>query len=266
VLDLRPGQAQRASLLRALLIGGLAGLALAALAGSWLGRRAVRPLETALMMQRRFVADASHELRTPLTLLSTRTQLLRRRLRSTVDATALRTQVDGVVAEADRLTAILDDLLLAADPRADPPDEPVDLTALADEVVAAAGAAAESAHVTISAVRPAAGSTRAGHDRVHVIGSAVGLRRALVALTDNAIRHARHNVTVAVDATPRAVVVEVVDDGPGIDGEVLPHVFHRFASSTGGSPGRRHYGLGLALVSDVVNRHGGNRRLAPLRR
>lgn len=45
-------------------------------------RRATQPLSTALALQRRFVSDTSHELRTPPTLLSTRAQLLRRRLRS----------------------------------------------------------------------------------------------------------------------------------------------------------------------------------------
>ena len=69
VLDEAPAEAQRAALLRALCVAGLVGLVLTAAVGVVLGRRAVRPLQTALVVQRRFVADAGHELRTPLTLL-----------------------------------------------------------------------------------------------------------------------------------------------------------------------------------------------------
>jgi two-component system OmpR family sensor kinase len=249
-LDLRAPQTQLASLLRALLIGGVVGLALAAAAGSWLGRRAVRPLEAALGLQRRFVADASHELRTPLTLLSTRAQMLRRRLRGTTDASTLRADVDGVVADAQRLAAILDDLLLAADPRTSTTNTPVDLTAMAHEVVAAAAPAAAAADVTISV------DDRAG--QAHVAGSAPGLRRALTALVDNAVRHAAGAVELRVTATTKTVALDVVDDGPGIDEEMLPHLFERFASTgPDHGVGPRRYGIGLALVSDIIDRHDG---------
>jgi signal transduction histidine kinase len=248
VLDRGPEHAQLASLLRALLIGGVVGLALAAVAGSWLARRAVRPLEAALGLQRRFVADASHELRTPLTLLSTRAQMLRRRLHSDADPT-LRADVDGVVVDAERLAAILDDLLLAADPRTTVPDTRVDVAELAGEAVAAAAPAAQAEQITISA---------SATGWAVVLGSPAALRRALTALADNAIRHAATEVAVAVSVTAGSVLVEVTDDGPGIDEEMLPRIFERFAStddSRGGGP--RRYGLGLALVNEVVDRHGG---------
>jgi two-component system OmpR family sensor kinase len=250
VLDLGIDHAQLLSVLRALLIGGIVGLALAAAAGSWLGRRAVRPLQTALGLQRRFVADAGHELRTPLTLLSTRAQLLRRHSRSNAGADALRGDVDGVVDDARRLAEILDDLLLAADPLASQPDEPVDLDELADEVLAAATPAAELAGVRITRVGPPVPAW--------VRGAVTGLRRALVALTDNAVRHATAEVMVSVTPSGGSVIVEVADDGPGIDAQMLPRLFQRFASDTAGhGVGPRRYGLGLALVSDIVDRHGG---------
>jgi signal transduction histidine kinase len=54
------------------------------------------------------------------------------------------------------------------------------------------------------------------------------------------------------------VIVEVADDGPGIDAQMLPRLFQRFTSDTAGhGVGPRRYGLGLALVSDIVDRHGG---------
>ena len=253
-LDLTPEHSQLAELLQALAVVGVAGLLLAAVAGSLLARSAVRPLVGALTLQRRFVADASHELRTPLTLLSTRAQMLRRRVRAgtgTLDATAVAADVDGVVLDAERLAGILDDLLLAADPRSAGPGKAVDVAATADEVVAAVAPAAEAAGRTISA--------RRSPDPAIVQGSPAGLRRALTALADNAIRHASGDVLVEVTTSGGSVVVRVTDDGPGIDAAILPRLFDRFASTGGpGGVGPRRYGLGLALVSEIVNRHGGS--------
>ncbi len=94
---------------------------------------------------------------------------------------------------------------------------------------------------------------------IEVIGFDAGLRRALNALLDNAIRHARSEVRVVLGTDARSTVVEVVDDGPGIDPTILPTLFERFSSAPGGSDrGSRRYGLGLALVSEIAARHGGS--------
>ena len=86
------------------------------------------------------------------------------------------------------------------------------------------------------------------------------MRRAVTALLDNAIRHAASEVRVTTSAVGGEVVVDVADDGPGIAPELASTVFTRFATSRDeDSPGgRRRYGLGLALVSDIAARHGGS--------
>ncbi len=255
VLNLQADHAQRDHLLAAMLASGGLGLALAAGAGVWFGRRAVAPMATALMVQRRFVADASHELRTPLTLMSTRTQLLRRHLRAGAEPQTLTGEVDGVLNDARHLTDILEDLLLAADTRADTLSELVDVVALAGVVTAASAPAAAERSIAIT--------TRAGLPSAWVRGSAAGLRRALTSLLDNALRHARTTVTLTASHAGAHIVVEVTDDGPGIDPHILPRLFDRFASTadTNAAPGDHHvprrYGLGLALVSEITARHGG---------
>lgn len=250
VLDLRDAHRERSHIVRALLLAGVAGLVVAALVGAWWGRRTVTPLSEALALQQRFVADAGHELRTPLTLLSTRAQLLRRRLSREVDHAALRSDVEGLVADADRLTGILEDLLLAADPRAAAVDAPVDLHALLDGETTAARAAAQRRAVEVE--------FRSEARRPVVAGSEAGLRRAVNAVLDNAIRHARTRVRVHLTESGRDLVVDVLDDGPGIDPAVLPRVFERFASAARlDDGGTRRYGLGLALVSEIAARHGG---------
>lgn len=252
IMDLRAAHAERDRLLQALIATGLAGLVLAGVAGVWLGRRAVTPLAEALAMQRRFVADAGHELRTPLTLLSTRAQLLRRRARS-AGGEALESDVDDLVTDAAQLTDILEDLLLAADPRQEVPRQPVELAGLVRQAVTAAEPAAAERGVRLVVEGEA----------VTVSGYEAGLRRAVIALLDNGIRHARSTLRIVVATVGtggRHVSVDFADDGPGIDPAIMPTMFRRFASGAQErSPGqRRRYGLGLSLVSDIAARHGGS--------
>jgi two-component system OmpR family sensor kinase len=232
---------------------------LATLAAAVLARRAVRPMAQALEQQRRFVADAGHELRTPLTLLSTRSQLLARRVRDTTAPPGQREQLverdaAGIVADTAALVAILEDLLTEADDRTPVPQEPVDLAGVVRSVVASAEAAAQEAGVTLrTELEPGAPTT--------VLGAETALARAVAALVDNAVDHATNQVDLRVARVGRAVVVEVLDDGPGIPSDTLPRMFDRFSSDrrpVAGSGGRRHFGLGLALVSEIVGRHGGS--------
>ncbi|MGY4103090.1 sensor histidine kinase [Nocardia sp. R16R-3T] len=246
VYDLRAAEREARRLLTALLVCGAIGMLLAVMTGAWVARRAVTPLIAALTLQRCFVADAGHELRTPLTLLSTRAQLLRRHLRGH----AAEAEVDSLVADAGQLADILDDLLLAADPRQEPQRRPFDLTALLRAAVAAAEPAAGQRGVRLELIAAPA----------RLEGFEAGLRRAVNALLDNGIRHADSLVRVVLDSDGRQVRIDVADDGPGIDTDVLPLLFTRFASSrtTTSTSERRRYGLGLSLVSEIAARHGGS--------
>jgi two-component system, OmpR family, sensor kinase len=260
ILDLGVDHGERDQLVTAMLVSGGFGLLLAVAAGAWLGVRATRPLSTALALQQRFVSDASHELRTPLTLLSTRAQLLRRRLRGADLPADLLDTAGRVVTDSERLAAILDDLLLAANPAAQDRDSEINLTDLATDIVTEAQPRSSPDHaVRITGPAAAPGPrTAAARDDTTVLGSPIALRRAVTALLDNATRHARTSVQVSVHRTPRHVVLEVRDDGPGVDPALAPRLFQRFASTrTPGPDGRRHYGLGLALVSETVAAHHG---------
>jgi signal transduction histidine kinase len=245
-------QEELARLLVALVVSGLIATVAAAGIGLLLARRSMRPMSEALALQRRFVADAGHELRTPLTLLSTRAQLLRRRLVSgdaTVSDADVRDGLDEIVDDSRALTEIVEDLLTAADPRQSAQAEGVDIGSLAAVVARSAEGRAHDRGITIS--------TRAVDDAV-VTGAPVSLRRLIVALVDNALDHAAARVGIDVTASRDEVVLTVSDDGPGFADE--ERAFDRFASSrtTGGTDGHeRHYGLGLALVAEVVDRHGG---------
>ena len=247
-LDLRYQRQERRRLYLALTVGEVAGLLAALVTGQVLARRAIAPLEEALRRQRRFVADASHELRTPLTRLHTRAQLLARR----GAAAGLDEDLRRIVSDTRQFGEVIDDLLMSAQlGRVTARREPVDLAAVAESVVAAESARAEARSVAL-AVRREPGPYL-------VCGVPAALRRVVGALVDNALTHtpAGGHVEVSLEHTGRRgeVVLTVRDDGVGFDQGQERLIFERFKH--GGTGDGRRFGLGLALVREVVDSHGG---------
>jgi signal transduction histidine kinase len=229
-----------------------AGAVLLSLAASWfLARRALVPIRQALDRQRDFTADASHELRTPLSVIDTGIQLLRRHPDQTIDENA--DVLDSMTGQARRMERLLSDLLALA--RADSSDAvlelgQVDAAAIVREAIAdlAPVAAARGVRIRTRAERPASGTFDA--DR---------LRQLLVILIDNALKFSPEGGTVEVAAgqRPHGVLLEVVDQGPGIPAEHRRQVFERFhrvdPSRTGTGAG-----LGLAIARWIVAAHRGS--------
>ncbi|MFB6674628.1 sensor histidine kinase [Streptomyces sp. NPDC056390] len=195
-------------------------------------------LETSVERQRRFVADASHELRSPIASL--RTQL------EVGAAHPELLDVDGAVADTVRLQELAAGLLLLArlDAGERPGEARVDLATLASEELSQrpAGRVAVRTHL----------------EPVEVAGSRSQLARVVGNLLDNAQRHARSRVDIAVRAEGPWAVVEVADDGAGVPEAERERIFERFvrlddarARDDGGA------GLGLAIARDVAVRHGG---------
>ncbi|GGM48229.1 sensor histidine kinase [Dactylosporangium sucinum] len=257
LLDVTAREESGERLVRSVLIAGLTGIAAAASLGAVLGRRAVRPLARALALQRRFVADASHELRTPLAVLHTRAELLQRRLDRATGDERLRTGAAELVADTRILGEVVEDLLLSAELSHRPAHGvPVDAGGLAREVVASVEPYAAAQHVTLRA--------EIGPGPLVVTGIRSSLRRALAALVDNALGHvsAGGTVTVAVGGEDGRVCLAVVDDGAGLDPARAEQLLARFArgDQAADRPGRR-FGLGLALVQEVLQAHGGDLRI-----
>ncbi len=254
-MDLHEGQEEMQRLSTALIISGIIAALAAALISAWMARRAMRPIAEALALQRRFVMDASHELRTPLTLLSTRAQILRRRVsgkgggESTIEVAH---GLDEIVQDSRVLNEILEDLLIAADPREEAEKDSLDLAQLASDAVAKMAPDAEARGLTLR---------RTGSSELIMVTAArVSMHRLFTALIANALDHAASVVEVDVTEQGREAVIRIVDDGPGFTEGMDEHAFERFASSRPRSHEHeqpRHYGLGLALVSEVAVRHGG---------
>ncbi|MFJ9184527.1 sensor histidine kinase [Streptomyces anulatus] len=226
---------------------------------------------------RQFVADASHELRTPLASIRGYAELTRRATGSREAPEpdpVTRHALGRIESEADRMTGLVEDLLLLARLDSGRPLSygstdllPLVVDAISDARAADQGAPGQDARHRWRLELPAEPVTvRADPDR---------FQQVLVNLLANARTHTPPGTTVTVSVRPpvRAggpVTLEVRDDGPGIPAELLPHVFERFARGdasrsrgagrgTGAATGST--GLGLAIVQAVVSAHGGRVRV-----
>ncbi|GAA3096839.1 sensor histidine kinase [Streptosporangium carneum] len=199
-------------------------------------------LERAVEHQRRFAADASHELRTPLTGLRTKLEL------ALVDPEAEDpvATIRSVLDDADRLQAIVNDLLLLArlDAGVSTEDEPIDLA----ELVAGEVGRRPSRHEIRTHLTP----------DVMVRGDRLQLCRLLTNLLANADRHAANKVAIRVDREGNDAVVEISDDGLGIPTEERERIFQRFTRlDSARSRDAGGTGLGLPIARDIASAHRG---------
>jgi signal transduction histidine kinase len=258
LLDLGPYKAGRSRLLVSLGIAELAGIVASIAVVILLTRRSIRPLVEALALQRRFVADASHELRAPLTVLHTRIQLLARRFEDG-DAQQNREQIDALASDTRALGEVIEDLLASASMTSDnAPQERIDLASVVRAAYESMAQHAETAGVNL--VVEANGPMPVG-DFV-VGGSASALRRAITSLIDNALAHEHRGGTIAVVLRRHNddVLIDVRDDGVGIDPGAMETLFNRFSrGKTHTAAGDRpRYGIGLALVREIAQAHRGH--------
>lgn len=237
-------------LIEGMILAGLAGIVLAGVVGWISARSAIRPLGEALARQRRFVQDASHELRTPLAILDTRIQLAQRKAEpGSEPARAL----DRIREDTAALTGIVNELLLAATASPGGADVgPVDVAEVAESVAGSLQDLARRHGVVLEFSGGGPASARVDPS---------SLRRAVLALADNALAHtpAGGRITISANVEGSRVVVLVADTGTGITGVDPDRIFDRFVRAPGvdGSAGRRSFGIGLALVRDIATAAGG---------
>jgi two-component system OmpR family sensor kinase len=287
----------RDMLLLLLIVGGVLAVAAAALVGGATARAALRPLnqvtETALQItraddlsrripqaaqpsdevgrliqafneslerleslfeaQRRFLADVSHELRTPLTSIRGNVDLIRRMGRPDPES------LDAITSEVDRMTRMVQDLLLLA--QAESGKLPlardlVELDTLMLEVYQQAKILAQG-KVEMRIGR---------EDQARVLGDRDRLKQVLLNLVGNALEYTPPGgrVTLALSCVADWARLTVTDTGPGIPQEDLPHIFERFyridrsrrRTATGGA------GLGLSIAYWITRSHQGRLEVA----
>lgn len=192
--------------------------------------------------ERALVGDVSHQLRSRLTALQLRLDEL-----ATHPDPSAREEAAAALEQAERLSAVLDDLLEAARAARAAGAEPVELRAGIDAAVEEWRAAARAAGRAVKVRVPEGLLARVTPAR---------LREAIGALVDNALRHGAGTVTVSARAGESSLVVEVADAGAGVPDDLVPHIFERGVS--GGSS----TGVGLALARALVEADGGRLELS----
>ena len=202
-------------------------------------------------VKRDFVANASHELRTPLTTIRGSLEMLEE---GSVGPEAAR-WVDAIRRNAERMTAIVQDLLLLSrleEKEAEPARERVNMGRIVRDVTAMFAHRALAQGIGLG--------LQVADSLPPVLADPFLMEQMLVNLVDNGLKYTeRGEVRVSCSFEgPERVRIEVSDTGIGIPPEHLPRIFERFyvvdksrSRKLGGT------GLGLAIVKHIVQRHGG---------
>ncbi|MGL4188766.1 MAG: HAMP domain-containing sensor histidine kinase [Sphaerotilus sulfidivorans] len=201
--------------------------------------QAAQRIEDLVRSNRSLLANASHELRSPLARLKMAVSMLDPA--DPAQQEELRREIDRDIRELDEL---VEEVLLASrlDARSDMQPELVDLLGLLVEEAARVGA-------------------EAGGQEVQVLGEERLLRRALRNLLENARRYGGDEVSADVGTLPDGrIEISIRDRGPGVPAEFRERIFEPFYRLPGHAERAGGVGLGLSLVRQIAERHGGRVR------
>ncbi len=193
--------------------------------------------------QQRFIQNASHELKSPLMNIQGYAEGLQEGI---FDEEEKNKALDVIVSETQRLKNVVEELMYIS--RID--DTGIKLKYSDVKVV----------NLVNDAIRTV--YTRIHHhnitlevnvdEELKIKGDYNHLVRAIANILDNSVRYASSNITVVASEQPNCVEIVIIDDGKGFDEQDLPKIFERFYKGKRGNTG-----LGMAIVADIVERHGG---------
>jgi signal transduction histidine kinase len=211
-------------------------------------------MESAVTAQQRLLVDISHELRTPLARLTVAVGIMRQQL-----GAAVPTELDRIEEEADRINALISQLLvLTCIENGAPEKHAVDLYSLVREIASDADFEAKNSNRSVSVVQ---------YEPCSTMGIPGLLRSAIENVVRNAIRHTAEGTQLELslhyqtDGVLPKAVIRVRDHGPGVPESALRDIFQPFYRvfgardrATGGM------GLGLSITERAVRLHGGTVR------
>lgn len=229
-------------------------LGIIGLAGWFLGGLAMQPIRESYNQLQRFTADASHELRSPLSAITSNAQY--GLISQSSNLEMQRQRFEKIFNIAKSMSTLVNNLLLLARHTGRLSPESlleVDLRNLLEEIADEYTTQEAAQHLNLTYTLPT--------NSLNVLGDADLLRQVVVNLLSNACKYttAGGQVLLRLFTQSNYAVIEVIDNGIGIPEADLPHIFERFyrvdkkrSRKTGG------YGLGLAIVQQIVWVHGGH--------
>lgn len=236
---------------RSIVVADGALLFLVALLGYIIAGRTLKPIQENVNIQRRFLADASHDLRTPLAIMKSESQVLLRM--GSRDPKDFRDVIESNLEEIDTMSKLVDDLLVMART-----EELPDKTTFEDVRIGDLLEKVARKIIGRAADKQIAFVHEAVTDGV-VRGEAYQLERAFQNVLQNALNYTEKGGKIILSSSQKSgdYVVTVKDSGVGISKKDLPFVFDRFYKASHSRNEGSGSGLGLPIVRQIVERHGG---------
>jgi len=236
----------------ALTLTMLVTLVLIGLTGWYLGGVAMQPIKQTYNQLQRFTADASHELRSPLSASLTNAQVA---LMLAAECPQIQPSLQNIIDSTQSMNVLVNNLLMLARYKGGlTPDllKPVNLNLLVSESAASYQAQFDAQKIRFIICIP--------EQSIEVQADSDLLKQAVDNLLSNACKYTEEGETVwlRLGAYANWATVQVVDMGMGISKKDLIHIFDRFyRTDTGRVRGGDGFGLGLSIVEQVVEAHGG---------
>lgn len=200
--------------------------------------------------QNELLANVSHDLRTPLTMIKGYAEMIRDISRE--DEKQCAEDVAVIVEEADRLTALVNEILEYSELQMTDTELPMSDADLS-EVVSTVADSFENLYAKEDYV-----FERNIAENIHIRGNAPRLQRAVYNLMDNAVRHAGEDkwIGITLKMEDGTAAVEISDHGEGIAPEELERIWDKYYTKRQ-RQGKGVSGLGLAIVKQTVALHNG---------
>lgn len=227
-------------------------MCLSAIAAYFLAGKTLKPIETMLDDQKRFVADASHELRTPLTSMKTEIEVALRG--KTLPLKNAKELLQSNLEEVDKMQTLSNYLLALSkyeDDRASLPFEMLELSQIIEKAVSNVVIVAKDKEIEIKTeLAP-----------IRIEANKVSLVELFTILLDNALKysHNKGQVVIRTKKSGKHVQIEIEDFGIGIKAGDIPYIFNRFyrADTSRSKKTIDGYGLGLSIAKSIVDMHRG---------
>lgn len=209
----------------------------------------LKPLETGLKRQSEFIAAASHELRAPLTVIRAGIHAI------SMDETKARQFLPGIEKEGERMTTLIDDLLLLA--LSDAKTWTLHKEKLAPDtfLISIYDSLAELCRKKCQPFE-----LKLQEEEIPVfLGDRQRMEQIMVILTDNASSYSPEGSTISIKAwsDKKCIFIEVEDHGCGIREDDKKRIFDRFYRADQSRNDKAHYGLGLSIAMELVKLHQG---------